>query len=407
MDIKNLSSDDFNLTNVISTGTGYRIMDPSETWDKLKYIFSDMGINIYTQKIFGVDLVYTTLNYFSNGKCWKMKQEGKGLSSDQANVSGVMELIERYCNRVPDLSKIFYADYEKISDKVLNIKPLVCYICKKRYDTCEEDYLKKCREWVKVKSMITGKEMFVPRDIVYFSTLLSKTSDCFYGILSTGIAAGNNIDEAIFHGLFEVIERAQLYPFHYSSGTVSALGSIESWKISMAAGIRISALYGGRIEWPEVKNYPLIDLSDFIMSESYDKNFLENISVYQISNDFYGAKVYTMLAEVKSGELYYRGSVTHTDPSIAINRAITEMIQVGRKNLETNKIKKENNTQISNTKISASKLVNYSKCDINLDMRECLNKLSKAGLDVVVADLTKKNIGIPVVRVLIPDIKYI
>ena len=202
MDIKNLSSDDFNLTNVISTGTGYRIMDPSETWDKLKYIFSDMGINIYTQKIFGVDLVYTTLNYFSNGKCWKMKQEGKGLSSDQANVSGVMELIERYCNRVPDLSKIFYADYEKISDKVLNIKPLVCYICKKRYDTCEEDYLKKCREWVKVKSMITGKEMFVPRDIVYFSTLLSKTSDCFYGILSTGIAAGNNIDEAIFHGLF-------------------------------------------------------------------------------------------------------------------------------------------------------------------------------------------------------------
>ena len=410
------------MVSVVSTGTSYRIMEPSESWKRLEIILESFKKR-YPETDIHVELDDNTFGanissvYFFNGQKLELRLSGKGISPEQAKVSGVMELIERYPWIHPDESKIIHEDYENIADKVLNIRHVFCYTCKNRKDSCENDYLKKCRQWVKCFSLVNGEEFFVPMERVFLmkdvSDVVKKVeSNCIPAVWSTGLASGNEINEAIMHGLFEVIERAELYPLYYACGLIDSMSDVRVASNSQKLGIPLTCLYYFRYEWPELRKYPAIDLSKFELSKHLDKEFIDKISVYMISKNFHGLKVYTMLAELenekilhtKSGPMkfpYLRGSGTHLDPSIAIARAITELIQVGSGNIDINTARKKSPEEL------VSDLKNYSKGDIELDMKECVDSLSKAGLDIVVSDLTEKSMGVPVVRVMVPGIKHI
>ena len=57
----------------------------------------------------------------------------------------------------------------------------------------------------------------------------------------------------------------------------------------------------------------------------------------------------------------------------------------------------------NNNKISFSEIKTYIKEDILDEIKLILNKLKKAGLKrAIIVDLTNPNVGIPVVRVIVP-----
>ncbi|ASR09551.1 hypothetical protein CHY08_22090 [Rhizobium leguminosarum bv. viciae] len=58
-------------------------------------------------------------------------------------------------------------------------------------------------EWVAGVNILTGEEVYIPFEAV----VLDRTRDARYWMSSDGLASGNNVEEAILHGVLERIER--------------------------------------------------------------------------------------------------------------------------------------------------------------------------------------------------------
>ena len=125
---------------------------------------------------------------------------------------------------------------------------------------------------------------------------------------------------------------------------------------------------------------------------------------------------------------FAKGYGTHPDARIALIRAITELSQTRAVNIQgarddLKKIQYRENDEIykrkwqfmpasssltsKNTKtIKFSEIKTYVKKDILDDIKLILNSLKKAGLKrAIIVDLTNPNVGIPVVRAIVPGLE--
>lgn len=127
--------------------------------------------------------------------------QGKGMTADLARISAMMEAIEHWHVEqiVTDFvtatlrevgSQLGYSGY----DLPLAIPSLL-------HDTLPID-------WVAAKSLSDGSETLLPKELVYFSLMQSDRwrPPAFFAS-TNGVASGNTQVEAVLHGLYEVIER--------------------------------------------------------------------------------------------------------------------------------------------------------------------------------------------------------
>jgi thioglycine synthase len=127
--------------------------------------------------------------------------------------------------------------------------------------------------------------------------------------------------------------------------------------------------------------------------------------------------------------IYAKGYGTHLDARIALMRAITELSQTRAANIQGarddfKKIQYEEEDEIykrkwqfmsaslsgsgkNNTKtIMFSEIRTYTNKDILDDIKLILNSLKNAGLKrAIIVDLTNPNVGIPVVRAIVPGLE--
>ena len=127
---------------------------------------------------------------------------GKGVSPIQAKVSITMEAIERYCSefRKEYLDKLVKGSYRDLKSKfnVLDPRDLILS------QFSDYDHNKEIT-WAWGCDLAGEEDILVPACAVYHpyhedGALLTKTH-------TNGIAAGNTMEEAVIHGLAEVIER--------------------------------------------------------------------------------------------------------------------------------------------------------------------------------------------------------
>lgn len=126
------------------------------------------------------------------------------------------------------------------------------------------------------------------------------------------------------------------------------------------------------------------------------------------------------------------GCGTHSNPEIALLRAISEVVQIAvslsiqRKQLADERFRKNYDEQHIATlmkfdelsqldelsflldgreKIDFKTLHNYSQDDILTEINKLCEELERNGLDTIVVDLTSPKLNIPVVRVLVPGMQ--
>ena len=126
------------------------------------------------------------------------------------------------------------------------------------------------------------------------------------------------------------------------------------------------------------------------------------------------------------------GCGTHSNPEIALSRAISEVVQIvvslsiQRKQLADERFRKNYDEQHIATlmkfdelsqldelsflldgreKIDFKTLHNYSQDDILTEINKLCEELERNGLDIIVVDLTSPKLNIPVVRVLVPGMQ--
>ncbi|WP_434732926.1 YcaO-like family protein [Rhizobium sp. YTUHZ044] len=175
-----------------------RILSPRETLSRVEPFLARFGITRVARHT-GLDDVGIPVwcAYTPNSRSIVIAQ-GKGLTDLDAKVSTVMEAIERAVAGEPfvDLVRSTSFGLQAMGHK---IDTLNCLIAMHKPDLGPDEET----EWVAGINILTGETIYIPFEAV----LLDRTRDARYWMSSDGLASGNNIEEAVFHGVLERIER--------------------------------------------------------------------------------------------------------------------------------------------------------------------------------------------------------
>lgn len=318
---------------------------------------------------------------------------GKGISKDHAKASAMMEGFERYSAERQESDEIIISSANEISTKGDYINPKSLNLPKE----FEKKDISDIRlEWSMAHDLITDNDYYIPTNAIYHPYTHDNNVESLFKSNTNGLASGNILEEAILHGIFEVIER-------------------DAWSIFELTH----------------KNYSQIDL-DTIESETINETIEKftsngiNIKLMDFTADI---DVPTIAASAddtvtRDAGLLTLGIGTHLDPEVAILRALTEVAQSRATQINGaredtvradfareagyERMKRINKYYFKQEEeqISLSDIENKSTTSINEDLEIVKNELTSNEIKhVLYHDLTRPELDVSVVRVVIPEME--
>lgn len=335
---------------------------------------------------------------------------GKGMTEIQAKVSALAETLERY-------SGIFRGDeyriknsFKKLGDKaihpnacmnfsgnqyknreILNNRGLLFHTVPLPFDGELEI------EWSPVWSMSKKEWKYLPSSYCYFGYryLYKDGRDFFAWGDSNGFASGNTIEEAILHGFFELVER----------------DAIAIW-------------------WYNRLVRPSVDLSSF--DHPYINKLLDyyrvlerKLWVLDLTTDFNIPVFAAVSAKPENcGDEILFAFGCHFDPHTALLRALCELSQfvsiaidrpsrdnshnndVSRSWWKTAEMKENSYLSPGETVKKASNYKSAAADDLLEDIDLCVKTVEKLGMEMFVIDQTRPDVGMNVVKVIVPGMRH-
>ena len=348
---------------------------------------------------------------------------GKGPTKAHAKASALMESIERYCSLPSGGPRNFIQEtYCQLSKRyrVLHpheiIEPL-------RYRYSDDMFM----DYLAGYDLFTEKQIMVPAALALFRyspTPPSVNPFAFYH--TNGLASGNVQEEAICHSLCEVIERdatslaelrASAIPFNFIKYIADSL---------RANGYSLPRINNDNFK-DDPTVFPDVDISEieFEPAKSIVEKFTKagiSLIIKDITSDIGIPTFNASSVEWITHNYGYltEGHGTHPDTRIALLRAITEVSQTRAANIhgarddlrkinygENNSTDKRAWQFMSSTKtIKFSDIRTYVNEDILDDIKLILDRLKNVGLTTaIIINLTIAQIGIPVVRSIVPGLE--
>ncbi len=362
----------------------HRTKSPEETLKDIEPICSDIGLT-RTSNITHLDRikipVYTSIRPLASEGAVSV-YAGKGPTDIHAKVSSIMEAIERYSAEMQN-EDLITQKYDP--ETCLNPESLI--LPKNSYHDEE-------LEWVKGYSIKNDDEILIPANSVYHPY---NSQDVHHIHLSNtnGLASGNSIEEAIFHGLMEVVER-------------------DSW--SLFEAFRDNKKF---VDCSSTSNTYIQDLLGKFDDANVSIKLLDLTSENRIPTIGAVSEDLTL----KDPALLTLGIGTHLDPHIAAIRAISEVAQSRATQIhgtreDTTRADLLRQTGYDRMKrinkhwyredresINIEDIANYSKDSFKSDLERSMKLLEASDItDAYYVDLTRE-INIPVVRVIVPGLE--
>ena len=340
---------------------------------------------------------------------------GTGMTEMQAKAGALCEALERYSGVYRGYEPSIISTFRDLGAKAIHPNSCMLYsdeqyraraqrnACGSKYSIIPEpfDEERECR-WSPVWSLSRKEFRFLPTSYCYFGYSDHRNSVQDIGscqACSNGNAAGNTLEDAILQGLLEVVERD-------------------------SAGI----WWYNRLLRPEV------ELSTF--SEAYFIELCEHyrqagrsLRVLDITADLQIPVFAAISSMVDGGGPVLLGFGCHPDARLAVARALTEMNQtfLTAFTLETNArtllaavdeetrkwmktVTLANQPHLSPDPVAPRRTaLDYEKWS-NLDICDAISKcqriVEKEGLEMLVLDQTRPDIGLPVVKVIVPGLRH-
>jgi thioglycine synthase len=308
---------------------------------------------------------------------------GKGATPTEAKVSAMMEGIERYSAEAGE-REIKVTRYSELSLHENALDPAELIL------PAEAD-----RDapipWILGRDLMSDDEIFIPANAVFHP--LSHSYNLLFRTNTNGLASGNVLEEAVFHGLSEVIER-------------------DAWSL-----VEASRNTGPRVTG--VKDSMAADLMDKFARADVE------VTLKDITSDI-GIPTCAAISDdlrLRDPTLLTTGMGTHTSARVALLRALTEVAQSRltqihgaredatsadfRKQIGYERTKRLNKHWFeASQEREFSEMSSYESDDFLDDIKHMVEKLSSAGLDrVLIVDLTREEMGVPVVRVIVPGLE--
>lgn len=337
---------------------------------------------------------------------------GKGTTDEQAKASALCEGLERH-------SGVYRGDEPRREARLrdldgLGIDPRECLLFSERqYRERDAWNAKKSPynfvplrfdaeaeiEWSPLWSLTAQEVRWLPTEFCYYD-YPQPADKRFCVACSNGSAAGNTLEEAALQGFLELVER----------------DSVALWWYSRVAR-------------------PGVDLESF--QEPYLRELTDYLStrhrqmvVLDITADL-GIPVFAAWSRRTDGpcQQIVLGFGAHLDPRIALLRAVTEMNQMLSYLLQAppDKVFSEHVTDEETVHwlktataenqpyllpapgLPGKSVGDYRSTwsdDVAQDVRDCKSLVEQAGLEMLVLDQTRPEIGLPVVKVVVPGLRH-
>jgi len=318
--------------------------------------------------------------------------QGKGVTLEQAKASAIMEAVEIWHAEHFD-KLVYFASIADLSERHIFVNfDRIPELPGRTINQTERFH------WVGAFELISEREILVPLEMVHADYTHPLPPDTGYFPASTnGLASGNHMLEAVCHGICEVIERDSLAVWHHAS--------IDHQRASRLA----------------------LETVDDVLALGTLQKFWDvglDCAVWDVTSD---TEIPSFLCVVyerdASGGHFGLGSGSHPNRAIALLRSLTEAAQT-RLNYITGA--REDLTfaeyslagRASKTDAFAELLTDhphtrqfaqiptYVNDDLKSDLETLKVQLLHAGVsEIAVVDLTREEIAIPVVRVIIPGLE--
>ena len=376
-----------------NTGT-HRARSPEQTFATIRPYLARAGVTRIAD-VTGLDHVGVPTTLAIRPNAFTMAcSSGKGLTLDQANVSGAMEAFELHAAETAELPSI-RANYHELSASY--DAPALANLPLSRESLFTTNWpFNWCLGW----DLISQAEVPVPYATVGMSRTQANIANLgAFQVSSNGLGAGNSFLEAVAAGLYEVIERDAVACQHFA-----ALHNGHSFPLFAES---------------ELKSRPLVAT----VLERCDRADVR-IVVYDTTADTQ-VPTYVAIAYDRTdhGIGLMKGSGAHLDPEVAALRAITEALQARLNFIAGSRddiFRSAFSRARANWRTMMERLEHAFDGDtpqgrlgeslatttFEQDVHRLLNNIRKAGLQhVVVVDLTPKDFPVHVVRVLVPGME--
>jgi ribosomal protein S12 methylthiotransferase accessory factor len=403
---------------------GHRVLSPQETLDRFGHHVSPISgaVSMLARSGpngDGVMHVYFSGNNIARGpRTWaNLKGDlrnsscGKGTNDLQARASALCEALERYSGvfrgdepvrraRFRDLGAdaihpnacMLFSDKQYRERETWNSRWSIYHYVPAPFDPEAEI------DWSPVWSLTRRAVRYLPTAFCYFSYPEACNQHFCVGC-SNGNAAGNTLEEAILQGFLEVVER----------------DSVALWWYNR---LRVPAIDLDSFEEPYVRR-----LRPFLRSHGRDLWALDLTSDLNIP----AVVALSRRTEGPTEQIMF-GFGAHLDPRIALLRAVTELNQMlvhildapadgsppphltDRETirwLQTATL--ENQPYLAPRDAPARTADSYPRCwtdDLREDILTCQDRVERLGLELLVLDQTRPEIGMPVAKVIVPGLRH-
>nr|WP_238341904.1 TOMM precursor leader peptide-binding protein [Actinopolymorpha rutila] len=338
-------------------------------------------------------------------------KSGKGASDVQARTSALCESLERYSGSFRgDEPRVLGRYADLAADDVVHPNDLMLfserqYAERERWNRRETRYNFVPRRfdptaeisWTPVWSLSSEAFRLIPTALCYYG-FADAGGPNFAISCSNGCAAGNTVEEAILQGFLELVER----------------DSIALW-------------------WYHRVSRPLVDLDSFGLpyldrARAFLAERHRDLWVLDLTADL-GIPVFAAFSRRldSTPERILLGFGAHLDPRIALLRSVTELHQmlswVGAMEENPERVLADSETtqwllgarladnpylvgDPGRSPRTAADIANLSSGELDKDLSLCRRLVEERGMQMMVLDQTRRDVGLAVVKVFVPGLRH-
>jgi len=365
-----------------------KIIPPEETVQRFRAKLKELDLDILERTIridsgrLGIPVYFSICGKDALEVIGTKKQMGKGCTPQQSEASAIMELAERFSffSFCKDPGNFFVETHRNMKNRALPLDMIALSVHDQSEDVerAKEIFSELPLKWTWAYNLTTQEEVLVPFNWFY-------TINEF-----NGPSAGNCVEEALSQGISEVVER------HVSS-----------------------IVSRNRLKVPSISLKSISDPVALDLVRKYEK-----AGVKLFANDFsldtgipsVGVLAYDPATFPGKSEIVWTAGTTPS-PHKALIRGITEVAQLaGDFNTSSNYVasglpkfttlEEAGFVMHPGSEIPIQSLPDLSNDNIRVEIENCVSALARAGLSVLVINVTHGRLQIPSFYTIIPGAHF-
>ncbi|WP_375745390.1 TOMM precursor leader peptide-binding protein [Corallococcus interemptor] len=385
---------------------GHRILTPEQTWERHRHLISPVTGVVSDLRAVPGDAPLGHIQSAVFRVCpwtdapasddFHRVASGKGRTEAQARAGALCEALERYSAVFQGDEPRVHATASQLGAQAVHPDALQHFSAAQfqarsdgegRRDmrtAVPRPYVDEPMDWSPAWSLTHGVPRYVPTAFAYLFAPTPPSADgpfCLFN--SNGNAAGNCLEEAILQGFLELVER----------------DAVALW-------------------WYNRLRRPRLDLRSFdepwfaSVSEHYQSLGL-TLSVLDLTHDL-GIPVFAALVWSPERGRAWAGCGCHFDAKLAVQRALTEVAQCyDPKDVAPSPWDASAHGDVSwlfpNDLVPARVRDDFPRVwhhDLRDDVRECVARAASVGLETLVVEQSRPDVGVSAVKVIVPGLRH-